>query len=83
MLKQTGSTERDTKGRNIPLTPPPQLYSNVGHKLFFFMNTMLPLIYCWFSYNNVASSEPIWATTGEDGSKLLNKTGSVLYVCDV
>ena len=35
MLKQTGSTERDTKGRNIPLTPPPKLYSNVGRKLFF------------------------------------------------
>ena len=34
MLKQTGSTERDTKGRNIPLTPPSQLYSNVGRKLF-------------------------------------------------
>ena len=34
MLKQTGSTERDTKGGNIPLTPPPQLYSNVGRKLF-------------------------------------------------
>ena len=83
MLKQTGSTERDTKGRNIPLTPPPQLYSNVGRKFFFYMNTMLPLIYCWFSYNNVASSELIWATTAEDGSKLLNKTGSVLYVCDV
>ena len=33
MLKQTGSTERDIKGRNIPLTPPPQLYSNVGRKL--------------------------------------------------
>ena len=56
MLKQTGSTERDTKGRNIPLTPSPQLYSNVGRKLFFYMNTMLPLIYCWFSYNDVASS---------------------------
>ena len=34
MLKQTGSTERDTKERNIPLTPPPQLYSNVGRELF-------------------------------------------------
>ena len=34
MLKQTGSTERDTEGRNIPLTPPPQLYSNVGRILF-------------------------------------------------
>ena len=62
MLKQTGSTERDTKGRNIPLTPQPQLYSNVGRKLFFYMNTMIPfsLIYYWFSYNNVASSELIW-----------------------
>ena len=77
MLKQTGSTERDTKGRNIP---PPQLYST---QLFFNMNTMIPLIYCWFSYNNVASSELIWATTRENGSKLLNRTGSVLYVCDV
>ena len=34
-------------------------------------------------YNNVASSELIWATTGEVECKLLNKTGSVLYVCDV
>ena len=34
MLKQTGSTERDTKGRKIPLTPPPQLYSNVRGQLF-------------------------------------------------
>ena len=50
---------------------------------FFCMNIMLPLTYCWFSYNNVASSEPIWATTGEDGSKLLNKPGSLLYVYDV
>ena len=34
MLKQTGSTERDTKGEiTISLTPPPQLYSNVGRKL--------------------------------------------------
>ena len=82
MLKQTRSTERDTKRKNIPLTPPPQLYSNVGRKLFY-MNTMIPLIYCWFSYNNVASNELIWATTHEDGSKLLNRTGSVLYVCDV
>ena len=32
--KQTGSTLRDTNGRNIHLTPPPQLYSNVGRKLF-------------------------------------------------
>ena len=47
MLKRTGSTERDTMGRNIPLTPPPQLYSNVGRKLFFYMNTMLPLLYCY------------------------------------
>ena len=83
MLKQTGSTERDAKGRNIPLTPLPQLYSNVGRKLFFYMNTMIPLIYCWFSYNNVASCELIWAATREDGSKLLNRTRSVLYVCDV
>ena len=83
MLKQTGSTERDTKGKNIPLTPPPKLYSNVGCKLFFYMNTMLPLIYCWFLYNNVAISELISATTGEDGRKKLNKTRSVLYVCDV
>ena len=83
MLKQTGSTERDTKGRNIPLTPQPQLHSNVGRKLSFDMNTMIPLIYCWFSYNNVASSELIWATTREDGSQLLNRTGGVLYVCDV
>ena len=44
MLKQTGSTERDTKGRNIPLTPPPQLYSNVGLKLFF---TWI-LCYLWY-----------------------------------
>ena len=82
MLKQTGSPERDTKGRNTPLTPPPQLYSNVGRK-HFYMNTMLPFVYCWFSYNNVASIKLIWATTGEDGSKLLNKKGSVLYVCDI
>ena len=82
MLKQTGSTERDTKGRNIPLTSPPQLHSNVGCKLFY-INTMLPLIYCWYSYNNDASSDLIWATTGEDGSKLLNIKGSVLYVRDV
>ena len=34
MLKQTGSTERDIKGRNIPLTPPSKLYSNVGRELF-------------------------------------------------
>ena len=27
--------ERHQGGRNIPLTPPPQLYSNVGRKLFF------------------------------------------------
>ena len=53
MLKQTGSTERDTKERNIPLTPPPQLYWNVGRKLYFYMTTMLPLIYCWFSNNNI------------------------------
>ena len=78
MLKQTGSTERDIKGRNIPLTPPPQLYSNVG--LFFYVNTMIPLIYCLFLYNNVASSELIRATTRENGSKLLNRTGRVLYV---
>ena len=83
MFKQTGSTERDIKGRNIPLTPPPQLYSNVVCKPFFDMNTMIPLIYCLFSYNNVASSELIWATTREDGSKLLNRTGRVLYVCNV
>ena len=48
MLKQTGSTEQGIKGRNIPLTPPPQLYSNVGRKLFFYMNTMTTLLYCWF-----------------------------------
>ena len=83
MLKQTRSTERDFKGRNIPLTPPPQLYSNVGRKLFFAMTSMIPLIYCFFLYNNVASSELIWATTREDGGKLLNRTGRVLYVCDV
>ena len=35
MFKQKGSKEQDTKGRNIPLTPPPQLYSNVGHEPFF------------------------------------------------
>ena len=34
MLKQTGLTERYTKERNIYLTPPPQLYSNVERKLF-------------------------------------------------
>ena len=45
MLKQTGSTERDTKGENIPLTPPPQLYSDVGRKLFFYMNTICNLWY--------------------------------------
>ena len=72
MLKQTGWTEQDAKGGKIPLTPPPQLYSNVGRKLFFYMKTMIPLIYFWFSYNNVASSELIWSTTREDGSKLLN-----------
>ena len=82
MLKRPGLTERDTKGRNIPLTPQPQLYSNVGRKLSFDMNTMIPLIYCWFLYNNV-TSDLIWATTREDGSKLLNRTGGVFYVCDV
>ena len=30
--------------------------------------------------NNVTSSELIWATTCEDEGKLLNRTGSVLYV---
>ena len=81
MLKQTGSTERDIKGRNITLTPPPQLYLNVGHKLFLheYYDTF---DYCLFLYNNVASSELICATTREDRSKLLNKTGRVLYVCD-
>ena len=50
---------------------------------FFDMNTMIPLIYCWISYNNVPSSELIWATTREDGSKLLIRTGSLLYKCGV
>ena len=50
---------------------------------FFYMNTILPLIYCWYSYNNDASSDLIWATTGEHGSKLLNIKESVLYVRDV
>ena len=51
-----------------------------GTYTFFYMNTMLPLIYCLFLYINVASSELIWVTTREDGSKLLNRTGRVSYV---
>ena len=81
MLKQIRSTERVIKGRNIPLTPPPQLYSNVGRKLFFEYYDTFDIL-CVL-YNKVATSELVCATTREDGSKLLNRTGRVLYVCDV
>ena len=84
MLKQTGSTERDTKGRNIPLTPPPPLYSNVGRKLFFtwilwnlwyivdFHIIILPVV-SWSGRPHVKIEANYWIKQG----------GGVLYVCDV
>ena len=82
MLKQTRSTEWDNKGETYLWHNHPNC-TQMWDVNFFYMNTMIHLLYCWFSYNNVASSEMIWATTREDGSKLLYRTGGVLYVCVV
>ena len=38
------ATRRKKQTFHIPFTQPPELYSNVGRKLFFYMNTMIPLI---------------------------------------